>query len=184
MRIHRGGSFALSFWIAAACGISGCAPDNGAQKAGAAEAPQPSAQAEADFDETRSRCGPIAGTAQQCLAEARSYATGQQAKAPACVVEIGGPNDTTFNDAWLTLRPNGADPAEEAAWRARRLARFQAALPVAKDPGGDLVAARKDVLRSETKDCWATYERLRGLHSAPGAVDKYLAIIEDIVVRP
>lgn len=184
MRVHFG--VVLAAWILSAAAIAGCAPENASNNANnsGAKAQRPTAAEEADFDETRSRCGPIAGTAQQCLAEARSHATGQQSKTPACIAEIGGPDDTAFNNAWLTLRPNGADPSEESAWRARRLARFQAALPVAQDPGGDVIAARKQLLRSETKDCWETYERLRGLRSAPGAVDHYLSIIEDIVVRP
>jgi hypothetical protein len=131
-----------------------------------------------DNREVWSRCGPAAGEAEDCLSLARRYADGTQSNLPVCISEIGGPNDEALNNAWLTLGPNGADPAAFEQLRARRLARFQSALAVANDPGADLAAAQRALFRAEFTDCWNTYGALRGLNASPKARDDFLAMMD------
>ncbi len=131
-----------------------------------------------DNTEVWSRCGPVAGDGPDCLSLARRYADGTQSNRPACMSEIGSTDDESLNNVWLTLSPNGADPAVFEQLRMRRLARFQAALAVAADPSADLDPARRQLFRADFTDCWNTYNQLRELNASPAARDDFLDMME------
>ncbi len=131
-----------------------------------------------DNTEVWSRCGPVAGDAKDCLSLVRRYADGTQTNRPACMSEIGGGDDQYLNNAWLTLEPNGADPMVFEQLRARRLARFQAALTIANDPSAELDPVRRQLFRDEFTDCWNTYSTLRGLSASPAARDNFLDFMD------
>ena len=160
--------------LLAACALAGCAPKDDQPRPEGAGASWKSG----DNEEAWSRCGPIAGTAEECLPLARRYADGTQSNRPACMSAIGGADDETLNNAWLTLRPGGADPAAFEQWRARRLARFQSALAIATDPGAALPATQRRLFRDEFTDCWDTYGALRGLSASPQARDDFLDMMD------
>jgi hypothetical protein len=158
--------------ILVTCLIAGCSPNS----------ENPSARTttwqDGDNREVWSRCGPIAGSAEDCLGLARRYADGTQSIRPVCIGEIGGEQDEQVNNAWLTLGPNGADRAVFEQFRARRLARFQSAVTIANDPGAHLGPTETQLFRDEFADCWDTYSSLRGLNASPKARDAFLTYME------
>lgn len=164
--------------ILATCVIAGCSPNN--------ESPSTTTSKWQDGDnrEVWSRCGPIAGTAEECIGLARRYADGTQSNRPACIGEIGSEQDEQVNNAWLTLGLNGADRAAFEQFRGRRLARFQSAVSVANDPGARLGPTQTQLFRDEFTDCWDTYSSLRGLDASPKARDAFLTYMEQFHPNP
>ncbi len=163
-----------AFLILAACFVNSCAPSGEKPSATVKTATWETG----DNVEVWSRCGPIAGVTEGCLELARRYASGAQSNKPVCVDEIGTLQDERVNNAWLTLGPNGADPAEFEQFRARRLARFQTALEVANNPDASLGPTQTRLFRDEFTDCWDTYDRLRGLNASPKAREDFLRYME------
>ena len=159
--------------------MTGCTPqgDGSATESPATQSKSASWES-GDSREVWSRCGPVAGTAEECLTLARRHADGTQSNTPACIAEIGGPGDQQLNNAWLTLGPNGADPVAFEQLRARRLTRFQSALAVANDPVVDLKTTQRQIFRDEFTDCWNTYGALRGLTASPEARDGFLDMMD------
>ena len=170
----------VSLLVLATCALGGCTP-SGEKSAGEAKA---ATWKTGDNMEVWSRCGPIAGTAEDCLELARRYASGAQSNKPACIREIGGPEDERVNNAWLTLGPNGADPAAFEQFRTRRLGRFRAALEIANDPGASLGPMQTQLFQDEFTDCWNTYSSLRGLNASPTARDDFLRYMEQFHPNP